>query len=256
VLMYHRVRDDLPPGPLIIGVKAFREQMKYLKRHCHVISIKHMCAYYADGLPIPGSRRPQVVITFDDGYRDTYTHAFPVLKEFGLEAAVFLATDFIGTDRKMATYSHLTGTDMLSWQEAGAMQATGHITFAAHTASHPHLPQLDYAQQKKEIASSIKAVEEHLSEKTALSIFCYPYGQYNQDSLDLMRELGIKIALTVRDGFNTGKENPHEIKRICADGTFTLAEFMRRLNPLPHWLQWRIDMLKDYQKKIFSGRRV
>ena len=256
VLMYHRIRDDLPPGPLVIPVQTFREQMKYLKNYCEIISIKQMCQFYADGQQIPRGRRPKVVITFDDGYRDTYMNAFPVLKEFDLKATVFLATDFIGTDKKMESYSHFTSVDMLSWEEARSMQEAGIITFAAHTATHPHLPQLSFADQKTEIAKSIKTVDEHLSEEVARSVFCYPYGQYNQDTLSLMQEMNIKIAFTVRSGFNTGEENSIELKRVCADGSHTLVDFMRRLNPLPSCIQWRIDMLKDYRKKIYSKKEI
>jgi peptidoglycan/xylan/chitin deacetylase (PgdA/CDA1 family) len=250
VLMYHRIRDDLPPGPLIVPSKAFREQMKYLKTYTNVISVKQLLQYYVEGRPIPPSSKPMVVITIDDGYRDTYVNAFPVLKEFSLQAAVFLATDFIGTGKKMARYSHLTGVDMLSWQEVGQMQDSGFITFAAHTETHPDLTKLIYAQQKSEIAGSIKTVYQRLSEDAARTVFCYTYGRYNDDTLKILRELDMKIAFTVQSGRNTGIENPLELKRICADGGHPLLHFMRELNPLPPWIQWRIDVIRNFFKKF------
>lgn len=249
VLMYHRIRDDIPPGPLIVSSKVFREQMKYLKKYADVIGIRQLLPHYAEHKPIPSSRRPMVVVTIDDGYRDTFVNAYPVLKEFNLQATVFLATDFIGTGKKMTRYSHLPGVDMLSWEEVQTMLKSGLISFAAHTQSHPDLSKLIYTQQRNEITGSIRTVGEHIADDVVQSVFCYTYGRYNGDTLRILKETGIKLAFTVQYGWNTGKENPLELKRICADGTYPLVDFMRRLNPMPAWLQWRCDVVRGFLHK-------
>ena len=249
VLMYHRIRDDMPGGPLIVPSKVFREQMRYLARYTDVIGVRQLLHYYTENKPIPSSPKPMVAITIDDGYRDTFVNAFPVLKEFNLQATVFLATDFIGTGKKMARYSHLPGVDMLSWEEVQTMLKSGLISFAAHTQSHPDLSKLIYTQQRNEITGSIRHVQEHIADEVAQFVFCYTYGRYNGDTLRILKEAGIKLAFTVQYGWNTGKEHPLELKRICADGSYPMSDFMRRLNPMPEWLQWRLDCVRDFYRK-------
>jgi peptidoglycan/xylan/chitin deacetylase (PgdA/CDA1 family) len=253
VLMYHSVRDDMPPSSLVVPIKIFRQQMDYLKNYCDVIKVKDMCEYYSNGRPLPMGRRPQVVITLDDECKDNYLNAFPILKEFNLPAAIFLISDFIGTNKTMNRHSQFGRASMLSWEDVQTMQKSGLMTFLAHTQTHPNLTQISYADQKAEIANSIKTVSERLSQEAAKSIFCYTYGKYNHDTLRILKELGIKIAFTVEHGINTGEENPLELKRICADGSRPLFEFMRLLNPLPHGIQYRLKIKMALRRIIPDG---
>lgn len=94
IVMYHRV---LPaPEPFSIDpalVPDFRKHMRLLKSRFRVIALADMVRAWEEGRDEPGA----VAVTFDDGYRDNYTHAFPILREEGVPATIFLATDFIGT---------------------------------------------------------------------------------------------------------------------------------------------------------------
>ncbi len=77
--MYHRISDQFPPGELIVPPRQFHEQMAYLKKYCHVMGIEELCGVIAFRRRIEPQRKPQVVITIDDGYRDTFLNAFPIL---------------------------------------------------------------------------------------------------------------------------------------------------------------------------------
>lgn len=89
VLMYHRIAgDDVFPG---VGAGRFRRQMLWLQRHCTLIAPEHLEGSLARG----NRRRPAVLLTFDDGYRDFHDLAFPVLKELQIPALVFLSTAFM-----------------------------------------------------------------------------------------------------------------------------------------------------------------
>lgn len=103
VLMYHRVltpddvaRGRIQPGMYVLA-DVFRLHMAYVARTFEVLSLAEALDRWEAGSLDP--RRRYCVITIDDGWLDTYRHAFPILKSYGLPATVFLATDFVGTSR-------------------------------------------------------------------------------------------------------------------------------------------------------------
>ena len=248
ILMYHRVNDALTPSDLIISLRKFEEQMRYLKRFCHVVRLEDLWDTYSNKRELPRRRKPQVVITLDDGYRDNYLNAFPVLKKLGLPATIFLATGFIGKDKKIAKYQHMPSPDMLSWPEVEAMR--DNVTFYPHTENHPHLPELSPVEQKEEIRKSIDALAAHLLAERAPQIFAYPYGQYNESTLKVLRELEIKIALTTQGGLNTGQENPLQLKRVSANGNDRLRDFIKKVSPVCWALKWRWELHGKYIKEF------
>lgn len=99
ILAYHRVLDDEPGSfPFdedVISAKteAFREQMKFAKRNFDIVSFRDLRRCEAEGRAWP---ERGLIVTFDDGYRDNYSNAMPVLKELGIPATIFLATGYIG----------------------------------------------------------------------------------------------------------------------------------------------------------------
>ena len=203
--------------------------MQYLKRHCDVISLETALQMLECDAAIPSGSKPLVVITIDDGYRDNYLNAFPVLKDLNLPATICLATDFIGTGKKMKRYEPLPSVDMLSWEEI-KMMSEHQITFAAHTKSHAHLIQCTYEEQKREIESSRKAILEHWNHPIVHSVFCYPYGEFNEDTIQILRDLGFKFALTTNSGINDQAVDPLQLKRIEISGEDSLEEFIKKLS--------------------------
>lgn len=101
VLMYHRIiNPETESYPLEAGMyvrpATFRMHLEYLKKSCNVVLLDDLIASIKANTAIaPGT----VALTFDDGWKDNYTNAFPLLKEFGLPATVFVATSFVGTTR-------------------------------------------------------------------------------------------------------------------------------------------------------------
>lgn len=231
VLLYHRVTDQLPPHELAVPVAAFRRQMEYLAKNCDVLSMDgllQVLAGRAASAGPGGSGRPKVVITFDDGYRDNYTNAYPVLKELGLPATIFLITGMIGTDKKRPRYQHMPSPDMLSWSAVREMAGNG-VTFGSHTVNHPHLGALPDLEQKNEIVQGVAVLSSWLKQGEAPPVFCYPYGGYNRQTLRILEELGIKAAFTVRPGINDAKVHPLELRRIGMDGRDSLFDLRKKL---------------------------
>jgi len=251
VLMYHRINDDLPPNHLIMPTKKFREQMRYLKKHCDVIGSEELCAIFTSKNGMARKRKPQVVITIDDGYRDNFTNAYPILKELNLPATIFLVTGLIGTDKKMGSYERMPGPDMLNWEEVKIM-AKNNITFGPHTDTHPHLPELNYFDQKREIETSLNDLYTQLTAQVGRQIFSYTYGEYNEDTLKIMRELDIKIAFTVNSGINDHLTDPLELNRTEVDGREELVDLIRELSPsISSELKGRVKMLRESKRVAY-----
>lgn len=95
IFKYHRVNDDRDPFFDSLPVSRFRAQMEYLARHFHLISLDQL----ADGALAPRGPQCCVAITFDDGYRDNFVHAFPILRQMGIPATIFLTTGHIESGR-------------------------------------------------------------------------------------------------------------------------------------------------------------
>ena len=105
ILMYHRILDPrslrgLMQEGMYVDVKTFERQVEYLKRHYDVVSLE-TCLKTMRNREKP--ERPFCCITFDDGWKDFYDNAFPVLKKHDAAATVFLPTEFIGTDESFWT---------------------------------------------------------------------------------------------------------------------------------------------------------
>lgn len=99
-LTYHRVipRENITNScsleDIIVYEESFRKEMAFLSAHYRVISLEAFIAARDEGRALPVKT---AVITFDDGWEDNYQYAFPVLKEFGLPATIFLTSEYIGT---------------------------------------------------------------------------------------------------------------------------------------------------------------
>lgn len=110
ILMYHCVLKDgdwqkqyLQPA-LVVSQQTFDKQMAFLSKHYHLISLKDLVEILQNKQPLPPKC---AVITFDDGWRDNYLNAYPILKKYNVPATIFLTTDFIGT-YKIAWFLHIS----------------------------------------------------------------------------------------------------------------------------------------------------
>jgi peptidoglycan/xylan/chitin deacetylase (PgdA/CDA1 family) len=169
ILMYHSVSDDAERGTspyyrVATSARRFAEQMDWLKELGYVgRSIEESF----DRTDSNGSGGKTVVLTFDDGFRDFYTTAWPILKQRGFSASVYLATGFLDNPAR-----RWRGKECLSWDHIRELRADG-VRFGSHTVNHPKLVELGWDEVTTEIASSKKRIEEQLQEH--ITSFAYPY---------------------------------------------------------------------------------
>ena len=132
-----------------------------------------------------------ICVTFDDGYRDNYTLAYPLLKRLGVPFTVYVTTGFIDDRLPMWWYpnQHLG----MSAEELRQLDVDPLCTIGAHTVSHPKLDTLSYEEQYKEIADSKLELERLLGHP--IQHFSFPHGAHNEDTLAICRELEFQTVV-------------------------------------------------------------
>jgi len=214
VLMYHSIGNN----DLFFTVKTeeFEKQMRYLKENnFNVISLKELEENLEKG-QIPSRT---VVITFDDGYKDNLINAFPILERFNLPAAIFVS---IG---EMGKIKNLRGNELeiLNEGDVKEIEKTKLISIEPHTVSHAKLAKLNANEVDYEIRES-KKVFGSMLEKTCL-YFAYPYGSYNDKVLAIVKNLGFKLAFTVRKGRIRISTNRLLLPRNSIDSQVSFEQF-------------------------------
>src|SRR6266516_5280457 len=143
ILMYHGISDEpehhrSPYYQTNTSPANFQAQMELLRQQrCVGINLEEALPLLRD---VKAKDKPYVVITFDDGFRNILTHAFPVMRRLNFSATVFLPTAFIGEQRNA-----FNGTECLTWDEVKELRGHG-IRFGSHTVNHPELYQMSWSQ--------------------------------------------------------------------------------------------------------------
>lgn len=197
ILMYHKVENVPNLGADVVSPKVFEWQMKYLKEHGYsVVPLEQIISLIAASKPLP---RRTVVLTFDDGYENFFTQAFPVLKSYGYPVTLFVSA------------GRTTMAGYLNWDQMLTMQKEG-ITFASHGMDHFYLPNASPERRRLEIFESKKLLEQHLGRP--VDIYCYAVGGFNKDIKALVREAGYRAAITTNRGSNHSNQDLYELRRI------------------------------------------
>ncbi|MFH0738532.1 MAG: polysaccharide deacetylase family protein [Candidatus Omnitrophota bacterium] len=202
ILMYHSVSPEAQKANrLSVTPKVFERQMRFLKNFGYnVVPLEAVISFIEEGRAIPPRT---VAITFDDGYRDNYTYAFPILKKYNLPATLFVIINEIGRP----------GQDRLSWQEVKQMYSSGLVTFGSHCLGPEPLINLRSDEEvRRQIFDSKKALEDKLGDKVTL--FSYPEGFFNDRIKYLAREAGYKLAVATSPGKKFSNHDPFALKRL------------------------------------------
>lgn len=221
IISYHKFSKD-KADILTVKESVFAEQMKFLKENGYrVITLDEFFDFLDLKRPLP---KKSVVITIDDNWYSAYEIAFPILKQYGYPATLFVYTDLI-----------LPGRKTLNWDLLIQMSKNG-IDIQAHTKSHRNLNKRegqesfrDYFEAvKKELTESAEIFRNRLNKN--VKYLAYPYGETNPLIIALLMKLGYRGALTVDRDSNPFFIHPYRINRSMIYGTFTLREFESNLN--------------------------
>lgn len=222
VLMYHRVDTSLAShDPITVGLTvmapAFEAQLRALRAAGYQsTTLDALCDALVNHTAVPPRR---VVLTFDDGYRDNYTVAFPLLRKYGFAATFFVVTSTVGTP------DHLTVPQIREMARAG-------MAIESHGVHHVDFSRLPAAVARGELARSRATIGGWAGRP--VRFFAYPAGRYSPALERLLRDLGYRGAVTEVPGFVGPASDPFALERIRVAHDDTLRSFAGKVHlPAP-----------------------
>lgn len=224
ILMYHMVSEKKRGSKinkLRVSPAKFRRQMQFLKENGYQsISFSDLVGYFKGGSI---DVKKSVIITFDDGYKDNYSNAFPILKEFGYKAVFFIVTGFIDEE---SLWNIGDKERLINWDEIKEMFNAG-MEFGSHTVSHPSMVGCAGGKLFNEIGDSKRMLEKILGAEVVC--FSYPFGKFDGEAKKAVRKCGYQTACSARMGKVSLGDDVYSLKRILVRGDETLFDFYLQL---------------------------
>ncbi|HEX2061862.1 MAG TPA: polysaccharide deacetylase family protein [Thermoanaerobaculia bacterium] len=226
VLCYHIV--EAPAAPRMhIDRETFRQHLRYLEMTGYnVVPLRHVYEF------VTGKRaslpKNAVVITIDDGWRSTYTEAFPELQKRKFPFTVFIYPNIIGKT-----------ANALTWEQIREMAAAG-VDIQSHALTHPYLTRRKHrsmsdeayaAWLRRELAESKRILEKEAGQK--VQFLAYPYGDYDDTVAETAKKVGYTAALTCDFGRVKKGSDPLKMKRFVIDDKMDFAAFRKYLGATP-----------------------
>jgi peptidoglycan/xylan/chitin deacetylase (PgdA/CDA1 family) len=235
ILMYHGIRDGArsahPYYETNTSPEMFAGHMEFLSRNGYsTIGLEEAVQSIADGKACAKS----VVITFDDGFQDFYSGAFPILRKYDFVATVFIPTGLLGNQR-----SQWKGADLMTWSEVRELQSCG-IRFGSHTINHPELEKLNEKQIEREVGESKQTLEDNLG--VSIKSFAYPYAfpehnrAFTRRLAEILESYGYENGVSTVIGRARSGDNQFFLPRLPVNTWDDLRLFRAKLEGGYDWL--------------------
>jgi peptidoglycan/xylan/chitin deacetylase (PgdA/CDA1 family) len=254
--MYHSISDDLETGVgayyrVATSPARFSEQMQWIAdAGRRAVTLEDGMKALTDGtLPT----KPLVAVTFDDGFRDFHTAAWPVLNRHRFLATMYLPTGYIQHERKT-----FLDRQCMTWAEVRELRREG-IQFGSHTVNHPKLYNLSWSEIEQELSRSKQQIELELGE--AVSGFAYPFAFPQEDARfteklsDMIYRCGYANCATTAIGRMGQGDNPMWIRRLPVNQRDDRALFLAKLRGEYDWLGHAQLTLRRVRSRLRHSRR-
>lgn len=211
IVAFHRVKDGCGSEPLTIDVATFERYCRFFNDHFHVAPLRQIVERLENGEKLNGA----LAITFDDGYRDNFENAAPVLERLSLPATFFVVTHWIGSD-VVPWWDEARGVrhPWMTWHQLRSLHQRG-FDVGAHTRTHPDLGTLDRVDAEAEILGARRDLEWQLD--APIDLFAYPFGR-RANLCDANREVvkaaGFRCCCSCYGGVVADGTDPFHLSRI------------------------------------------
>ncbi|MCX5591298.1 polysaccharide deacetylase family protein [Alcaligenes endophyticus] len=223
--MYHQVGLPAPKGSpyrgLTVHPSDFRRQMVWLKR------LGYRGLSMAQVLPyVRGERHGKVVgLSFDDGYRNVFQNAMPVLDELGFTATNYFVARHLDGSNFWDQPKGVPHSSLMSLPELRAWVASGHEV-GSHTLDHVHLNELSSELAAYQITQSKRELENMIQHE--VSAFCYPYGHYDNNIRDQVSNAGYTNATTTHRGLARMDDDLLQLPRVTVSRSTNIVRFLQK----------------------------
>jgi peptidoglycan/xylan/chitin deacetylase (PgdA/CDA1 family) len=228
-LSYHSIA---PRGPryLTISEELFERQLSTLRdRGFHSGDVRALTEA-AEGRP----SSPTVFLTFDDGFRDNYETALPLLREYGFHAFVFVLPPLVNTGAALA-WPEVAGHQQtypesmrsVTWRMLEEMKADG-LEIGSHSLSHAHLTELPGERLRQELSDSRTRIKERLG---SCDVLAYPFGEWDAEVATAARDCGYRFAFSLPTATGQLRATPFSIPRVNVDYRDDGRRFVAKLSP-------------------------
>ena len=245
ILLYHQIieKNSESFDRFCVSIDTFKVQMQKLYSNGYqAITLENLVDSGGNSISLP--EKP-FIITFDDGHRDNYLNAFPILKSFNFSALIFLVANYIGAIHENGKYRYLSLNEIQEMQEYG-------IVFQSHGYSHASLTELNLNDLQTELLESKTKLEKVLGHE--VKFFAYPYGKYN-DTVKKQTEqaeyLGACGGLMNLDG---SINDLYEIGRVEIFETDSLITFMHKVRTGYNMLEFTKRKIRWLIKEILNNQ--
>lgn len=230
VIQYHKI-DKPGPGVLVRGgftpPARFARQMTYLiKRGCIFYTASELIDIYRENNKFP---KNGIAVTFDDGWKDNFTNAFPVLKRLGIKATMFIVPSCIGEVSSKAMAEGETEREHVSLENILEMSAAG-IEFGSHTVNHLLLDRIPQSEVEFEVFESKRQIEDIVQQPCRT--FAYPAGYYDEASKQAIEKAGYIAAFST----TYGPSDPIDLFALNRTEIYRrdrfLFQFAKRIKPI------------------------
>jgi peptidoglycan/xylan/chitin deacetylase (PgdA/CDA1 family) len=212
ILLYHSISEDASTRfrEWSVGPGLFTAHMQYLQtRGYQPITVTQLAAAMTEADRLLPDR--PVVITFDDGFADFYTEAFPILRHFEFSANLFVVTGLVGCTSRWLSRAGEGDRSMLSWDQIKTI-VSGGIECGTHGHTHRQLDTLSPAAVRDEVACSKALLEDNIGQE--VRAIAYPNGYHSAEVIRLVKQAGYSVGCAVKNAMSAMSDDRYALSRI------------------------------------------
>jgi peptidoglycan/xylan/chitin deacetylase (PgdA/CDA1 family) len=221
IFLYHSISNNVQTGSRYFEItpQRLKADMVYLKDHAfNPLTITEIADHLRSNISSLPDR--PVAITFDDGFQNFYSHALPILSQFGFPATLYITTGYIGQNCGWLNSQEGRPYPMLSWGEINECSRSG-IEIGSHSHTHPQLDILPSREAICEIRDSKQILEDHLG--IPIKTFAFPHGYHTKQLISTINEAGYSSCCIVENTITTSNSDVFRLPRLNINDNFPIS---------------------------------